>query len=399
MAELTLGPWNRGLDNVSPDTQRAPGALADAVNVDIDKDGSLARRAGRTLALAGTGMHSLWSRRGRAYLVNGSGQLCSARLTSGTLTATPLHTLEVNLPLSFDCLNDDVIACSRREVLRIRAAGTVARLGPQDPGGLTVQALASGGLDAGRYLLACSYLRGDEESGLTVGAAATIVAGGGFSLALPQPTEGDVTAIRLYRTQPGGKTYFRVTDVPVGLTPYMLGATPLGREADNRFLRRLPGGQIIRAWRGYVVVARDDTLLVSQPLRYGVHDTRYDILPWPTRVRMLEPVASGLFVGDEQGVTFLRGERPSALERVATSGAPVVDGSGTSIEAAELGALGLNLNLRGDRFAVWLARNGYVLGSNDGQIIELQAQRITLPAAQTSGASVIANRRIVTAIQ
>ncbi len=398
MSDLTLDPWSIGIDNVSRDTERRPGSVADAVNVDIARDGSIVRRAGKALALAGSGMHSLWARNGRAYVVRG-GELCEATVSAGALSTHPIYTLERDLPLSYDWMNGDVLACNRRESLRIAGDGTVVRLGPQDPGGITVLPLDDGGLDAGRYMVGCSYLRGDEESGLSIGSSATVGAGGGLSLALSQPTESDITAIRIYRTQPGGKSYFRVADVPVGLTPYMLGATPIGREADNLFLRRMPGGHIIRAWKGYVIVARDDSIIFSQPLRYGVTDGRFDMMAWPRRVRIVEPVEGGVFIGDNRGVSFLRGDRPGNMAKVWTGGAPVIEGTGGMIEASSLGSLGLNLNLRGDRFALWLARNGYVLGSPDGQIIELQASRINVPANQELGATVITGRRIITAVQ
>lgn len=54
-----------------------------------------------------------------------------------------------------------------------------------------------------------------------------------------------------------------------------------------------------------------------------------------------------------------------------------------------------SLQLQGGDHAVWLAANGYVLGTPTGQLVEAQARRIRLPDA-AAGWTAVHDRRLFT---
>lgn len=391
---LTFGPWPIGMDTVSPETGLPDGAARDAVNVDFDRTGGASRRNGRTLGVA-LPAHSLWtSATGQGYgVVNGD--VARISCVGGVLAVTTLYTLAHPGPVSFDDHLDGVLFVGARDLCQIDHDGVVRSLGVENPASPTVTASPYGGLEAGRYAIGMTYLRGLEESGLSYGQFAEVDFGGGLQLTIPQPHDPDIDGVRLYRTPPNGDVYYRAADVPIGMTSYLLGNVALGRKADTQFLERLPYGHIVRSWKGRTLLAANNVLVFSDALRYGLADRRYNWVQFTSRIRVLQPVEGGVFVGNEQGVYFLRGTNPDEWQMELTGGKPPIAGTGMAIEAAELG-----VDIGSKRVALWLARNGFVIGGADGAVIETQKSRIRIPSAQWNGTGsiVVTDRKVVASI-
>jgi hypothetical protein len=234
-------------------------------------------------------------------------------------TLTSLYALRENAPLSYDDLTDGVVAGNAAELLRIDTS--VRSLGIEDPSARRVTPLH-------QHLVGCppaataSWL---HSCAATMSRAhhrwrsLIVTEGEGFAITLPQPSAADVTAIRVYRTQPNGDVLYRAYDY-AGRHCLMLslGFGPLGRQCDTRFMQQLPGGQIVRYWRGHVLVARGRNLLWSESMRYGAWTPTDNFVQFPHRIRVLQPVEGGVFVGTQEGVFFL--VRPDA-GRVGRSGA------------------------------------------------------------------------------
>ena len=397
MAEILLSPWHLGIDHISSDTNLPMGAVRDAINVDIDRSGTIQSRAGYYRALALAGAHSVWTSEARnSYCVSG-GVLQSLSFQDGSLSATPLpYTLEADLPLSYQDLNGEVVCANRSEILRIRADNTVVRLGVEDPSPPALAVSAGvGGLDAGRYGVAVTFLRGVEESGLSGAAWLDVSAGDGLSVVLPQPSESDVTGIRIYRTGANGDVFYRAVDAPTGASPYVVGAGVLGRQTDTRFMVRMPGGHILRYWKGRLLCARGKNLLFSEPLRYGIFTPSENFVQFPHRILMVQPAEGGVFVGTKSGVTFLRGTTPSEWVAYNTGGEAPVAGTDIRIETSILKE---DRDYGGAYAALWLAGNGFVVGTHDGNLVQAQAKRIRLPDTSGAGAAVLFNRSIIAAI-
>jgi hypothetical protein len=389
MSKLSFGPFQLGMDNVSPEGVIPAGGVLDAVNLDFDRVGGFNRRTGRSLLLAGV-IHSLWtSLGGETFAVHNKSVSIVTRDSTRALFA-----LTQDGPVSYDDLLDGVVFSGARDLCFVAPGGSVRTLGVENPGGVTVAAETYGGLLAGRYAVAVAFLRGTEESGLSTGAFVAVPFGGGLRIAVPQPTDAAVTGIRVYRTEANGDVFYRVADIPKGLPSYLLGTTDVGRQADNQFLERLDPGQIVRYWNGRVLVARGSTLLYSQPMRYGLFDRRHDFAQFPHRITLMQPVEGGVFVGTKAGVSFLAGGEPAAWVVKPTGGQPPIAGTGTSVDADQLGG-----DARG-RLALWVARNGFVLGTPDGAILEPQKDRIRIPPEQWNGTGAVCinGRKVVASI-
>ena len=149
---------------------------------------------------------------------------------------------------------------------------------------------------------------------------------------------------------------------------------------------------MVRYWRGRLLVARGTTLYFSQPLRYGLGDPRTDFVQEAHKITLLEPVENGVFVGTKAGVFFYAGTSPKDWARTKTGALAPIAGTGTKVPSSVFGGR-LAEMLQGD-VALWLSTNGYVIGTNDGQIVQPQSSRIRLNA--NAGSTVLHDRQLIT---
>lgn len=387
--DIALGPWKNGMDNVSPEATRDGATLVDALNVVFDREGGAARRAGYTI-LNPTASHSLWcSPTGRAYCVMG-GWLCRVRFTAA-MEVTQLYELASDLPLSYAELDGSVICGNYAGLLRINSDDAVTTLALSQPDAPAVAAVGHGGLYAGRYAVAIAPMRGYEEGPLSEAAFVDVPEGGGIVVTGPAGTG----SYRVYRTHQNGGV-LQSAGIVLGGASTTLGFGPMGRQADTQHLAPMLGGSIVRAWRGLVLVARGRMILWSEPLRYGLRDPRHNFVQFEHKVTLLEPVDGGVFVGDQSGVRFYAGPTPAEWQVKTTGGMAPVGGTGSSMPGSMLGG-----DLAGDaRVAVWLAENGFVVGTADGRLAEVQTKRIRLPDSQAagSGCMVVRDGQIIAAL-
>ncbi len=384
-----LGPWPLGIDNVSgrtalrsADDGRAV-ALRDAVNVDVDRAGHVSRRRGAALRTAAAGLHSVWAGASGAY-----GVLGGVLYTLPDLTA--VATLASDDPCSFAEVAGSLIVGNRTTLLRV-AAGAGQDLAIPDASPPMLSAQGTGGLDAGRYVVAVCFLRDGVEGGLSPLRAVEVPANGGMHLTgLLAPPGAD--GVRVFRSVAGSETLLRVADLPLGVSDCVLGAGQLGREAQTQGLRAMVPGRFVAAWRGRLVTAAGRWLRVSAPMRYHLHDPITGFVQFASRVTMVAPVDGGIFVGTRTGVEFLRGTRPREWTREVTGARAPLEGQPAPILPGDV-ADGLELSAPG---MLWLAPNGFVLGTPGGQVVQLQADRLQLTGQRA--ALCVLERRVTAAV-
>lgn len=388
---IQIGPWPLGIDNVSDatsvraDDKGRPLALVDAVNVDIDRSGDASRRRGPRLVVPLDGLHSGWSG------VHGSFGVANGTLYALTATtATPLGQLPSNDPCTYEDVDARTVVCQRLGLFEVVEA-QLRPLAPPDGPLPEVGVAASGGLVAGRYSVAIAYLRGTQEGALSALRTLTVAEGQGIELGEIAAVEGADLA-RVYRTAPNGTLLQHCADVPIGLPSFVVGQGPLGREAMTQHLARTPGGSMVAAWRGRLLVARGRNLIVSEPMNPGLCSPRHGFVQFPDRLNLIAAVEAGVFVGTRRGVDFLRGGRPGEWSLERRGAKPPSPGGVTYIDGDQLPA---SYQQAGRRVAIWLAGNGFVLGCDDGSLIEPQADRLTIGTG--AGASICALSRRVTA--
>ncbi|MCU1145801.1 hypothetical protein [Stenotrophomonas maltophilia] len=384
-----MGPWPLGIDNVSGagalprDQNGRQVALVDAANVDIDRGGRPSRRGGARLVQAGNGLHSLWSGGDHALVAIGA-ELCNAR------DLQPVATLNSADPCSYAELNGEVIVGNRTTLLRV-AGGRAAVLGVPDAPPAAATASDAGGLTAGRYAVAVAFVSDQGEGGLSSLRFVDVPEGGGI-IVDQLPTASDAVSLAIYRSQPNGEELYRAAQIPVGFPSYHVGAGGLDGAARTRNLRRMPPGEHVAAFNGYLLVAHGRTLRFSEPLRYGLHSPRHGFVQLPSRITMLAAVGNVVFVGTTAGVVLLRGPRPREWAMENTAGLPPIPGASALVRSGQVQS-----ELAGRNAALWLAPNGFVLGTEEGVLVELQAERLA-GLRYVSGALCVHGRRVTAAV-
>lgn len=348
-------------------------ACVDALNGVFSREGHFASRPG-VRRLGSARVHSFGP-----DLCVANGALCRVD-AAGTLT--PIHTLAADLPVSYAQVNGETVFSNLAEIAVLGASG-LRPLATPTPAQPKAIADSAGGLFAGRYGVAMSIVANGQESAVGPAIFVEVPEGGGILV------ENIPTGARLYRTAHNGTEFYRAQDFPSGASVALLGKQHPGKAADTRHLDPLPPGEFVRYWRGRLVTARGRTLYMSEPMRYGLRCRRTGFVQLPGKVRWFEPVEGGIFVGQPDGVVFLRGSAPKDLQLERTGARPPVYGASTTI-APDL--LGFEERPAGD-CAVWLSEHGFTMGLPSGHVIAPQAPRIRLSASR--GEIAVHDRRLI----
>jgi hypothetical protein len=396
MPTMNLGPFTLGVDNVSLDTNMPAGTLRVARDVVIDRAGQVAARGGRRRVLSKPGLHSGWTSRdtGLSLCVD-NGVLSLAAWENGALALTALGTVGSG-PMSYCDLNGEIIGTNGLGLWRVTPSGASATLeafGLPKPA-FTLAAAGTGGLFAGKYTVAVTFLRSlgapgyDEESAASDLREVAVAENGGLTVAVDWPNDPRITGARIYRSGPNGgldSELLRAARLDAGAGAYTLGAGTLGDVCRTLFMAPMPAGSIVRYWRGRLLVAAGNVMYFSEPMYYGLRDARFGFFQTAAPIGIMEPVESGIFIGTRHGIGFLQGDEPKDLRWIKRGAGIPVAGTGTRIPAVEFGAdLGgrfvdqpelddLNFDL-----ALWFSDQGLAIGLPDGQVREPQSGRLKL---------------------
>lgn len=375
-AALTTVKSFPGINNLVPEETLSMGVLREAQNVDLVGNPEQAvtprLRAGRTAWLADAGAHSLWCNDGLEFALYVGGDGALKALFADKTVQTLVTGLSLS-PASFDLINDRIYWSNGHQSGMVTLGLDVYPWAVEDvPRTPVCTPDTAGGLAAGTYLVACTFLdRLGRESGTGVPQATDVVAGGGVLLSeIPQPADADVVTIRLYLSAASGGPLYRHQDLPVGTTDYLVGDKPRGAPLQSQLLVRMPAGHIVRSLNGQMLVARGRELLFSPGLRFGMVDPARGRIGFPKRLDLVEPVTgdgAGVFVACGDKTWFVTGSNLALTEQVGqriVKHSGVVPGSSCRVDA-EL--LGLDL----DRpVPVWLSKAGhFCAGLPGGKVV------------------------------
>jgi hypothetical protein len=376
MPDAVFGPWPTGIDNISEPTALKEGAVVDAVNGWFKRGGHFTRRFNET-PISTANCHSGYTSSSGLSFAVVAGVLSTVAM-SPTLSVVPLHTMPSDDPVSYAEVNDEVLFASMFE-LGVASGAGVTLLGVEMPGGFFAAAAGAGGLDAGRYGVAVSFLAGTEEGGLSDVQFVDVAQGGGITIDLPSPIEARTTGIRVYRTPCNGDTLYRAIDLPV-LANVLIGTDTLTVMAETQFKTRMVGGDHLRIWRGRAVVARGHTLYFSDPMRYGLRDARHGFIQMPERITFVEALDTGMYVGTTKKVYWLQGTSPKELIVRVVEQKPAVGGASLVMPVSDTG-----LESNHEYTAVWLGANGYCFGMPDGNVERPVSTVFSLDTLGTTG--------------
>lgn len=412
---IAVGPFPAGVDNVNEEgslTRSDDGkrviALREAVNVDIPRSGNPRRRAGFVRTIVGTRVHSLWSGGRFPYFLFADGDTLYACSTGGTpfVVRTGLAPREI----SYAIPHDRVYASNGQQTWCVTSDGTSVPWGVETPGAPDVATALDGGLDAGTYQLALTYIDlYGEESGaglavtITLGAESAGAASTGITLTkIPQPADSTVSRIRVYVTQANGNILLQARDLPVGQTSVLIGAGNRGRPLSTQFLSPMPAGTLVRCLAGRLYAVNGNVQTWSEALRYGLTNPIKNTRSIGQTITLMEAVGDGgdtpgLYVADHKRTYWLGGADPRQQTMQPVYPYSAVPGTGIVVPAS---MFGLETTVP---VAYWLASNGVAcLGLPGGTVVPLREKQVVAPSA-TAGASLFREqngiRQIITSLQ
>ena len=354
---VELARWTRGINNVALSTELRRDELRDILNFDVTDKGKLKQRQGYEQVYSGSGIHSLFRSRRRLLFVEDT----TLKELNSDYTATTIRTgLSENAPVSYAEINRQVYYSNGYETGVVEANGSSSPLGIPTPDVPVVAASGTGSIVAGSYLVGLEHTASDgERSGLTDPVSVTVSGTQGILITIAASSYDT----HVYIGGTGGEAQQYVDTIAAGGTTLTLLAPWEGlEEAETAGLRSMPAGDILRYYRGCLWSAKNGTLAVSEPLRYGLYNPGTSVFLFPEDITVLEPVHDGIYI--VAGTTyFLRGSSPDEgqPEEVHTVG----------------GLLGTGMRVPGTmvpRFkgtmpcAYWFSDRGAVFGLPGGEL-------------------------------
>jgi hypothetical protein len=385
MADVTLGAF-AGIRNtvgperlhVLPSRDNPATDLVAAVNVDIDNAGQPSRRAGTTLARAGT-PHSLWAQGDMCLFAEGASlkrlypDYSADTLTTGLTVGARMAYVEVN----------GRIYWSNEHQTGVIADGRSRSWGMAIPPAPGLSAIA-GQLTAGQYQCVVTHVRTDgQESGAALPSLMTLAQDGGLRASWPLPEDPGIELARVYLSTPDGTTLYLaaesdIADLYTEITDCRF-ALPLATQWQDAPL----AGHLLAYSRGRIYIAQGAFIFATTALGFEYVDLRDYFAIDGTRLRVLVGVEGGLFAATERQAVFLAGERFEEMVVKPVAAAGGVEGSAVLVDG--MAATG-NKDLSGQRCALFATGEGVLLGLPSGAVMNLSRERYQFtPSAFAAG--------------
>lgn len=380
---LTFDGWPHGVNNRLRETEGVFGgdrdprsipanqALREAINVDLTRMGRPLRRDGYDLVEPGF-THSLWSDPQLDWgLVVREGWLARVR-PRGELE--PLEEVHPYAPMSYAVANGVAYYSNGIDRGRVDAMGPL-HWGLDRPAKPELTVTQSGALDPGTYRVALTYEDSTgEEHGASQEATTHVAKGEGLRVTAFGPWPPEALWARVYVSRPEGEVLYHAVSLAAPgsavIDPSMLER---GMELETAEMRAPSPGHIVRYFSGRMYIARRDTIIFTEPLRYSLTRPSQGVYMFPSDVTLMEPVLDGIYVGFEGGVVFIAGTDPYQVEQVNVLQHSPVPRASTMIPGESVGANSAHV-------PVWWGKDGaMVAGLPGGQVEQLTKDRLATP--------------------
>ena len=382
----------RGMDNVSDDESMSSFGknpfvkLRDAVNVNISSSGRVELRDTGAVVTE-TPYKNLWQSplHGDTFgILNGE----LVKIDTSDWSHLALN-IQVQGTVNYLVVNNFIVISDATALYKYDGL-SVEKLTIGTPPTPMLNAV-DGSLFEGTYNLAISWSKNGRESALSN--IMTFEGEGGIHLVLPHNYSEDADQVTIYMTERNGSELLKVVTLPVITATFTVtNDKDLTRAAQFQNLSPMRTGKFLKLWRGRLLTADKNLLLFSQALNFHLCDERYDFIALPQRVTFVEPVESGIWVGQSNGVVFLSGSDVRDLRLVQTGAKAPVPGTALRVNSDLLGEAAAGLES-----VLWLAENGYCVGTPSGNLVEAHANTLKGITAK-GGQSVRFDDRIVTVL-
>lgn len=154
-------------------------------------------------------------------------------------------------------------------------------------------------------------------------------------------------------------------------------------------------GNHLAFWKGRMYISKDNNLWWSQYLAVDWYDKARNWQYFNTHIRMVKPVMGGLYVSTEKAIYYLGGENPKQFEKIKKTTYPALEWS-DAIDYVN-GEDIPNLGFVGP-CALWVTTEGAMIGSPNGEIKNLNRDKVVYPKG-TKGASLLRGLNFIHTIE
>lgn len=402
MKDVIIKNW-RGLKNTTSPDRFKPGEMLVAQNVDIDNTEMGISRLGFT-SVNGAASHSLWSD-GTICLVVQNAVL--KRFNEDT-SLTTLKVLQSNAFMDYVSPGNGTVYYSNGVDQGRVAAGTALSWGVPQPRSQPTPSVVGGALPVGRYMFALTFLRKDGHEGGTrmsgiidvpayAGNGPNPASGAGISFtSIEASTNPEITGKILCLSTPNGETLYRAAVIPNGVTSYVYDRNTLDLTVPLRNLEAGPPplGTILEYYNGVLYVCSGGVAYQSDPYGLELFRIADQFLQFPGRLTLFAAVNDGIYVGTDQKMFFLAGDRPDQLKSRQIFDYGAIEGTSYKTDASYF-----TKREQGEEFGddprpvvIWASPRGIHVGYDGGVVKNLTEGMYSFPTAQR-GAGVLRDVR------
>lgn len=372
--------------HVLPTRDNATTDLVEAVNVDLDNSGGIARRAGTQLVRAGAS-HSLWAMGDMALFAAGGNLL---RLHPDYSAQVLASGLTPDAPVSYVEVNGRIYWSNSRQS-GVVADGLSRSWGMDIPAPPGLAAVA-GQLPPGQYQAVVTHVRADaQESGAGLPSVITLTDDGGVRVTWAMPNDPAIERARIYLTPPNGAVLYLADDCPIDELYTEVAACAFALPLNTQWADKPPAGQALAYANGRIYIAQDGFIFGTSELGYEHADLRDYLAIDGTRVHLLAGVEGGLFAATDRQAVFLRGKVLAEMEMVQVAAAGGIAGSVAFVDGER--ATGIK-ELAGRRCALFATGQGVILGLPDGTVMNLTQERYRFDPAPFAAAGIHENDQL-----
>lgn len=331
------------------------------LNADVDLQGRLLARKGKTLYISKSGAYSLWAGISCMLFVAGG---VLYRIIGGEAVNVGTVDGPTKYPLSYAEADDKVyISGPYWQGIFDPTANSVATWGvPQPPGPML--SAGSGNLPAGTYFVTMTNVTNGELSG-----------NGPISM-IELASEGGIQVIN----RPSGALVW-VTDSDEGIL-YLVGET--SKIVDIPTVEPLPSfmcspppflENLCYAF-GRMWGSEGNTVYYSEPFKLGWFKLASNKFTFDSKITLIAKVSSGLFVGTKEKTVFLAGTEPDKMVQSDAGAGSIM---GTLSYCNNLPDLGSVLGTPEKGFVdvpVWMTVEGIVAGNVSGKLFNLTKNKL-----------------------
>lgn len=372
---IPLGPF-RGINNVDPRQSQVfqlpqgpeapPPFLRAAFNIDLDRQGWVRKRQGQTKVMELTDGHSGFAFGDHLYLVDGTnlvavdGQSYDINVLASGLAA--------GKHVSFTEHAGDVYWSNGEQKGRIRNHQNTYWGVPIPQ--ITGLSQAPGTLLPGRYMVALTGQMVDgTESGARPAQVIDLTEGAIVVSALV-----DTPYANLFVTDANGNTLFWAGSIAASQFPYTIYETGVSTQAlDTIGCKEPPAGQIVRSWRGWLLVANANMLYFSMPVSPHLFHPSSDFQMFDDEIIMMEPLTEGVFIAVRNRTYWVEGQSPADWRPRLVDTRQVVAGPGLRLPGRKIAGLNPETVYRrvqqpANEVVMWMTEDGPAVGMPGGQV-------------------------------